>query len=116
MQLHSLDFARCDASDLAAALDAYEVTCFQLVNRWKHTGLYAQAGAAIAAIRELGVPAPTLTVLTLQLVIAHGELESVLWRQFTVDEVSPETLQQVVSRHAVALQDLRLAAQKILVN
>lgn len=102
---------RSEAFDLNAALDAYEAACYQLVIQWKHVGLYAQAGAAIESIREYGVSVTPLTVLTLQLVIAHWELESALWRRWTIEQVSDQAFQEILGRHAIAVQDLRLAAQ-----
>jgi hypothetical protein len=104
---------RCEAFNLAAALDAYELTCSRLVSQWMHMELYAQAGAAIAAIREHGVSVPSLTVLTLQLAIAHCELESTLWQKKSVG-VSAEQLDEALARHADAAQCLRIAARKIL--
>ena len=106
---------RCDAFNLAAALDAYEVVCSQLVRRWQDMDLYAAAGTAIAAIREHGVSVPSLTVLTLQLAIAHCELESTLWQKLG-GEVAPERLQAILDRHARAVQELRWAARKLLVQ
>ena len=106
---------RCDAFNLVAALDAYEVICSQLVTGWKDMDLYAHAGTAIAAIREHGVSVPSLTVLTLQLAIAHCEFESILWKKLNV-EVTAENLKEVLDRHAHAVQELRFAGRKILLQ
>lgn len=104
--------ARSEAFALGTALDAYERTCSELVTRWVHMDLYAQAAAAMAAIREHGVSVPPLIVLTLQLAIAHSELESTLWKKSSV-AVPPEELDEVLARHAFATHALRVAAREI---
>ena len=104
---------RSDAFNIVAALDVYDLTCSRLVANWLDMTLYADAGAAIAAIRQHGVSNPSLTVLALQLAIAHAELESVLWERSALGG-SEARLRTVRDRHAMALQALRSAATALL--
>lgn len=106
---------RVEAFNLAAALDAYELTCSRLVSNWLDMSEYADAGAAIAAIRKYGNSQPTLTILALQLAIAHAELESVLWERGSVGGTEAKLL-AVRERHALAVQALRAAATALLTN
>ena len=106
---------RSGVFDLAIALDAYEMTCSGLVDEWLDMALYAEAGRSIAAIRQLGVPVPSLSVLTLQLAIAHAELESMLWQRSSVG-IAEARVREVRERHAAAVQALRTAAARLLRN
>jgi hypothetical protein len=105
----STSAVRAEAFSLPAALDAYELTCSRLVTGWLDMGQFADAGHAIAAIRQYGVSNPSLTVLALQLAIAHAELESVLWEKSALGG-SEAKLLAVRERHAIAVQALRMAA------
>lgn len=98
-----------DAFDLPAALAAYEGMGARLVESWLDIELYARFSAQIADIRAHAVPLPALTVLALQLAIAHSELVSTMWQNASVG-VDAGRIREVVERHAVALDALRTAA------
>lgn len=104
---------RCGAFNLMAALDAYELASARLVEAWPDPHLYADVTQQIEEIREHGVSNPVLTVLSLQLVIAHSELVSALWQNAS-EPVAALALQEVRQRHAIALEALRVAAARVL--
>ena len=95
--------------DLAAALDAYEASCRRLLAHPLEAKLYAEFRASIAGIREHGVSTPALTVLALQLAIAHAELESALWQSRAGHPAVD--FDAVRARHATALHALRIGEQ-----
>ena len=115
MQTHSASdsVTRSETFIFAAALDAYEVTCSRLVTNWLDMNMYVEAGTSIATIRERGVSNPALTVLALQLAIAHAELEAALWQKGCVG-MPDAKLTEVRERHASAVQLLRTAALALL--
>lgn len=106
---------RCDAFSLAADLDAYEVTCSRLLAQCHEMTLNSEVSASIARIRRYGVAVPPLTVLALQLVIAHCELEWTLWQKWS-GRVSDKAFQEVKDRHAAAVRALRLGTRRLLVT
>lgn len=106
------DAVRVDTFDLVCALDAYGAAATRLVERWFDTETYADCQRQIDAIRDHGVTQPALTVLSLQLVIAHAELVSTLWQSASVD-VSAAHLQEVRARHAVAIELLRAGSAQL---
>ena len=117
MQVHSRpDSAlRCSAFDLITALDAYDAASTQLVARWLDMELYEDFSKQLDAIRERGVSAPALTVLSLQLVIAHSELVCLMWQHSSVG-VSATKMQEVQARHSHSIDALRAAAARLLRN
>jgi hypothetical protein len=106
---------RRDAFNLMSALDAYDLASSQLVERWLDMDLYTEFSKQIDAIRDHGVAVPTLTVLSLELVIAHSELVSTLWQNASVGVPAPK-LYEVQARHTAAINMLRAAAAKLLRN
>lgn len=106
---------RCSAFNLMTALDAYDVASARMVDRWLDIELYADFSSQIDAIRQHGVSVPSLTVHSLQLVIAHSELVCTLWQSSSVS-VSAAKLQEVMERHTLAVNVLRCAAAKMLRN
>lgn len=106
---------RCDAFNLMCALDAYDVASARLVESWLDMAAYTEFNRQIEPIREHGVTIPALTVLSLQLVIAHSELVSTMWQQSSVG-VSAARLRDVMARHTVAVNALRVAAARLLRN
>lgn len=111
MQDHTFSptLLRDRASDLLAALAAYELTSTRLVDRWLDMDIYQECSTQIDAIREQGVANPALTVLSLQLVIAHSELVGTMWQNASMG-VCGARLQEVKDRHALAINALRSAA------
>jgi hypothetical protein len=111
MQDHTLPETplRHRASGLLAALDTYELTSARLVDRWLDMDIYRDCSTQIDAIREQGVTSPALTVLSLQLVIAHSELVGTMWQNASKG-VCEARLQEVKDRHALAINALRSAA------
>jgi hypothetical protein len=67
----------------------------------------------VDAIREHGASVPVLTVLSLQLVIAHSELVCTMWQNSSVG-VSPVKMQEVKARHTDSIHALAAAASKLL--
>ena len=65
-------------------------------------------GRQVDAIRERVMAIPGLTVLGLQLVIAHCELSSAMWQNASVG-VSVTTLEEIRLRHQLAVGALRAA-------
>lgn len=102
---------RPDAFKLLSALDAYDLTCARMLESWFDMHAYADFARQIDAIREHGVSAPELTVLSLQLVIAHSELVSTLWQDSCV-RVNASRMQEVRERHSIAINALRAAAAR----
>lgn len=99
---------RRDPFDLVSALDSYEAATTRLVESWLDMEVYADFSRQIDAIRDHGVPDSSLTVLSLQLVIAHSELVSTLWQHASVG-VPAQKMQEVQERHALAIDALRVA-------
>ncbi|HET8748582.1 MAG TPA: hypothetical protein VFM98_23510 [Ramlibacter sp.] len=99
---------RSTSFDLVAAIDAYEDASTRLVARWLDMDLYSDVSRQIDAIRERGVSDPSLTVFSLQLVIAHSELICTMWQNSSVG-VSAAKLQEVQARHTLAVRALREA-------
>ena len=106
------DAVRVDTFHLVSALDAYAVAATRLVERWFDADAYADVQRRIDTIRDHGVTQPALTVLSLQLVIAHAELVSTLWQNASAD-VSAAHLQEVRARHAVAVELLRAGSAQL---
>ena len=104
-----------DAFNLLSALDAYDLAGQTLVASWLDMEVYADFSAKVDAIREHGATVPALTVLSLQLVIAHSELVSTLWQNASVG-VGPERMGEVQARHSEAIESLRAAAVCMLRN
>ena len=112
-ELSSRDFLpRFGAFELIAALDTYHAAAVRLVESWLDMDAYAQFAREIEPIREHGAAVPGLTVLALQLVIAHAELVSALWQHSSVG-VSPQRMKEVRLRHALAVQSLRAEATRL---
>ena len=106
---------RCDAFNLISALDAYDLASTKLVENWLDMELYAEFSKQIDVIREHGVSVPVLTVLSLQLVIAHSELLCTMWQNSSVG-VNPVKLQDVKARHTASVHALAAAAARLLRN
>lgn len=100
---------RHSISEMLSALDAYDVASTRLVETWLDMDLYTEFSQQIDDIREQGVAIPTLTVLSLQLVIAHSELVSTMWQNASMG-VNAARLQEVKERHTLAVNALRAAA------
>lgn len=112
-ELSSRDFVTAlGPSALIPALDAYQVAAVRLVESWLDMEAYADFARQIEPIREHGVAVPGLTVLALQLVIAHAELVSAMWQHSSVG-VSPGRMKEVRLRHAIAVQSLRVEANRL---
>ena len=94
--------------DLLSALDAYETTSTRLVDTWFDVHVASAFSREIDAIRHRTMQIPGLTVLGLQLVIAHCELASTLWQDASVG-VSAARLEEVRLRHHLAVGALRAA-------
>lgn len=106
---------RHGAFHLMSALDAYELGSLRLVETWLDMDVYADVSGQIDAIREHGVTSPALTVLSLQLVIAHSELVSTMWQNSSVG-VAPAKVREVTERHTLAIDAVRVAAARLLRN
>lgn len=104
-----------DAFNLLSALDAYDDAAARLVETWLDMDLYADFSKQVDAIRAHGVSTPALTVLSLQLVIAHSELVSTMWQNASVG-VGEERMREVQQRHALAIAALRTVAVRMLRN
>lgn len=104
-----------DAFDLLSALDAYDVAAQRLVASWLDMEVYSDFSRKVDAIRDHGAAVPALTVLSLQLVIAHSELVSTLWQNASVG-VSTEGMRDVQDRHTAAVEALRASATRLLRN
>lgn len=100
---------RSDAFDLVSALDTYALCATRLVETWFDMDVYARLGRQIDAIRAHGMAHGGMTVLSLQLVIAHTELLSTMWQHASVG-VSAARIEEVQMRHAFAVEALRIAA------
>lgn len=110
---HSL--ARRDAFELLSALDAYELAAERVVRDWFDVHAYADVTRRIEAIRTHGASVPALTVVSLQLVIAHTELLSMLWQNACTGG-GVARLAEVQERHAACVASLRAAALRLLRN
>lgn len=112
MQGHSLSLpsqsATRDGFDLLSALATYEATSMRLVDTWCDVHVLSDFGRQVDEIRERVLGMPGLTVLGLQLVIAHCELSSALWQNASVG-VSAKTLEEIRYRHQLAVGALRAA-------
>lgn len=108
----SLVSVRSGGFDLVSALDSYEAAGTRLVESWFDIHAYAAFGRQIEGIREHAVPVPALTVLALQLFIAHCELVSTMWQNAAVG-VSAAAISEAGRRHAVAVAALRMAAARL---
>ena len=98
--------------DLVSALDGYEATSTLLVEHWLDMDLYAQFSSQIEAIRGHVPGIPALTVLSLQLAIAHAELASTLW-QNACTGVSAAKMQEARERHRLAIHAFRAVAARL---
>lgn len=97
---------RRDAFDLASALDGYEATTRRLVETWFDMHVAQAFSRDMERIRERALATPELSLLALQLGIAHCELANALWHR---SDVSAEAMEQALQRHALALATLRAA-------
>ena len=68
------------AFQLAAALDAYEVTISRLVARPADGELYEEARALMDRMRMYAAGLPPVAVPWVEVMIAHFELTHALWR------------------------------------
>jgi hypothetical protein len=111
MQDHTFSepLLRSGVANLLSALDTYDVASTRLVESWLDMDVYMVFSKQIDAIRDHGVTLPALTVLSLQLVIAHSELVSTLWQNASTGLCATK-LQDVKERHTFAVNALRAAA------
>jgi hypothetical protein len=104
-----------ELSLLRSALDTYELACSRLLAEPAKMEAYLDASAAMATVRGRGVPIPALTVPTLQLAIAHCELEFTLWKR-GLGAASDEKLREAQGEHRAALDKLAQTASLLLMG
>ena len=74
---------------LAAAVDAYETRLSKLMENWFDATSCAEADAAVGEVRAQGVGLPELSVLALELCVAHAEVLALLWNRGMANAGTP---------------------------
>jgi hypothetical protein len=95
------------AFQLAAALDAYDVTFESLMRNWPDIDLYHSASASMDELRMYSAALPQLSVQYVSLLIAHAELVHALWKNAKGKAVADEVLATARDDHRSAISALR---------
>ncbi|RYF13853.1 MAG: hypothetical protein EOO30_20075 [Comamonadaceae bacterium] len=88
------------ATEVEAALDAYERHVRRLVRTWLDMDLYRTVSAEIDDLRSCCAALPQLSTCWVALLISHADLVHCLWRSSQAGErVSREELQHRLEEH-----------------
>jgi hypothetical protein len=103
------------AFQLAAALDAYDITFESLMRDWPDIDLYHSASASMDELRMYSAALPQLSVQYITLLIAHAELVHCLWKHASGAEPVPAVqLETARSDHRAAITGLRRKCLRLL--
>ncbi|MGV3570478.1 MAG: hypothetical protein ACO1PB_07755 [Ramlibacter sp.] len=103
------------ASQLMAALDAYERDTVSMVAAWPDLERYRCASEQVESIRNFSAALPEVRVAWVELLIAHAELVHFLWRMQYGDQPATRLeLGPVRDRHGACVAALRTGCLALL--
>jgi hypothetical protein len=95
------------AFQLAATLDAYDVTFDALMRAWPDMDLYHRASASMDELKMYSAAVPQLSVPYVALLISHAELVHCLWKNGSGTAQPGDPLERARHDHRLAITSLR---------